>query len=62
MMQSRDFRNNSDNDVVDLAKYYSDQAKDAISKAQKRKQKWQALVFVLALIRFFLLGTLELST
>ena len=55
-------RNNSDNEVIDLAKYYQEQNREAQNNAKRRKLKWQLLVFALALIRFFLLGTLELST
>lgn len=55
-------RNNSDNEVVDLAKFYQEQNREAQNNAKRRKLKWQLLVFTLALVRFFLLGTLELST
>lgn len=47
---------------MDLARYFSEQAKEAQNKAKRRKLKWQTLVYAFALLRFFLLGTLELST
>ena len=37
---SSKFRNNSDNEVIDLAKYYADQTKEAQNKARRRKLKW----------------------